>query len=54
MNKMLAYCLIVITALTGVLAGPVGLEPAFTLHVFLPIFISGIELCWVKHETNTT
>ena len=54
MNKMLAYCLIVITALTGVLAGPVGLEPAFTLQVFLRIFISGIELYWVKHETNTT
>jgi len=38
MNKMLAYCLLAITALAGVLAGrvagPVGLEPAFTLRVF--------------------
>ena len=41
MNKMLAYCLLAITALAGVLAGrvggpvgPVRLEPAFTLRVF--------------------
>jgi len=30
---MLAYCLLALTALTGALAGPVGLEPAFTLQI---------------------